>query len=245
MRSRSPIMTRQRMQKKSLVNHSERKENNVDKGLESDDTDSETVSAIPGIPGAPWIPRDRIAKSLNSESLSPTEDTTNEPRSSSSISYMTTLQPISQGASRFVIGLNSDLITQSEKREAYNRERMVWDEKGAIEIVDRNSVHTNANVIGSHVVYKRKHTGVVKARIVPWGHRDLEKDGLRSDSPCVSPEVLRLLFSISDERRWQIGEMDVAAAYLQAQGFEREIYVLPPKEESSKNILWKLEKAAY
>eukprot|EP00171_Calliarthron_tuberculosum_P001736 IDg1736t1 len=39
--------------------------------------------------------------------------------------------------------------------------------------------------------------------------------------------------------------MDIASAYLQAQGFVRDIYIVPPKEERARGILWKLRKAAY
>eukprot|EP00171_Calliarthron_tuberculosum_P021088 IDg21088t1 len=41
------------------------------------------------------------------------------------------------------------------------------------------------------------------------------------------------------------GEMDIKAAYLQAQGFERTIYVRPPREEGRSDVLWRLTAAAY
>eukprot|EP00171_Calliarthron_tuberculosum_P022319 IDg22319t1 len=137
------------------------------------------------------------------------------------------------------------LITLAEKRDAYAIERNVWEEKEAFKAIPKHLVDIDANIVGSHVVYKRKHTGKVKARIVPWGHRDADKDNLRSDSPCMNPEVFRLVLSISVEMGWPIGEMDIAAAYLQALGFTREIYMKPPKEETKRDVYWKLSKAAY
>eukprot|EP00171_Calliarthron_tuberculosum_P001417 IDg1417t1 len=136
-------------------------------------------------------------------------------------------------------------ITNAEKMESFARERKVWSDKNAFEEVPGNSVPQGSNVIGSHVVYRRKNTGVVKGRIVPWGHRDCDKDMLRCDAPCMNFEVFRLILSFAAERKWTLGEMDVKAAYLQAKGFERDIYVHPPREEQSRGVLWKLTAAAY
>jgi len=85
----------------------------------------------------------------------------------------------------------------------------------------------------------------VKARICPWGHRDKEKEWHRSDAPCMSMEIFRLVLSLATEFKWEIGEMDITAAYLQAKGFDRDVYVKPPKEDNSSNVLWLLTAAAY
>lgn len=39
--------------------------------------------------------------------------------------------------------------------------------------------------------------------------------------------------------------MDVRSAYLQAKGFEREVYVRPPKEENARSGLWRPLMPAY
>jgi hypothetical protein len=106
-------------------------------------------------------------------------------------------------------------------------------------------VPNRANIIGSHVIYKYKPDGSLKARIVPHGHMDHDKDFLRTDASTMSVEVMRLLISISAERRWRLGSLDVKAAYLQADGFNRDIFVRPPREEADVNHLWRLEKPAY
>ncbi len=80
---------------------------------------------------------------------------------------------------------------------------------------------------------------------MPWGHRDDEKDFPRTDSPFVNPDIFRLVLSLAAEHAWQLGMMDVKAAYLQAKVFEREIYVRPPEEAQQPDVLWELIAAAY
>jgi Reverse transcriptase (RNA-dependent DNA polymerase) len=59
---------------------------------------------------------------------------------------------------------------------------------------------------------------------------DDEKAFLRADAPTMSVEILRLLVSIAAERGWRLGSLDIKAAYLQAAGFDREIFVRPPRK---------------
>ncbi len=49
---------------------------------------------------------------------------------------------------------------------------------------------------------------------------------------------MRRWLTVMNATEWQLGMMDVKAAYLQAKGFEREIYVRPPKEEQQPDALW-------
>lgn len=58
-------------------------------------------------------------------------------------------------------------------------------------------------------------------------------------------EVFRLLLSVAVEKAWYTCEIDVKAAFLQAEDFDRTIFVRPPKEDNSACVLWKLTKAAY
>lgn len=141
--------------------------------------------------------------------------------------------------------LNDTKISSEERRRAYASEFNSWVAEDAFIRVERSSVRKDANVIGSHTVFHRKDDGRVKARIVPWGHRDLERDELRSDSPCANLEIFRLVLSIAAEHAWELGQMDITAAFLQASGFDREVYVRPPKEANDATGLWKLQAAAY
>ena len=136
-------------------------------------------------------------------------------------------------------------LTESEKAEAYKKESSTWKSQNAFVSVKRDSVPKSANIIGSHVIYKRKPDGSAKARIVPWGHRDSDKDYLRKDMPCMNIDTFRLVLSISAQNRWKVAEMDITAAFLQACGLSRIVYVRPPSEEGTPNNLWRLTAAAY
>lgn len=137
-------------------------------------------------------------------------------------------------------------LSQEEREEAFDKELKEWNNRGAYTAVDEDTLSPeNLNIIGSHVVYKRKFDGTAKARIVPWGHRDKDKDYLRGDAPSIGFEIFRLLLSLCVAYGWDIGQMDVKAAFLQARGFNRLIYVRPPREAKLKGILWRLDAAAY
>lgn len=141
---------------------------------------------------------------------------------------------------------HSDIsLSTDERHQAYSREYNAWVSEKAFIRVDRSSVGEGSNIIGSHTIFSRKDDGTAKARIVPWGHRDADRDSLRNDSPCANLEIFRLVLSVAAEHRWVLGQMDVSTAFLQAEGFHREIYVKPPKEAVDPTGLWKLQAAAY
>lgn len=123
-----------------------------------------------------------------------------------------------------------------EKGSLQERTRQLG-RKNAIKLVSRSEIPIGANIIGSHVVYLQKPNGTIKARIVPWRNHDFEREFLRTDAPCMSMEVFRLLLSLTVERNWEICEMDIKAAFLQAANFNCEVFVRPPKEECSEGIL--------
>lgn len=121
------------------------------------------------------------------------------------------------------------MITPAEKLAAFAQERNSWIKNKAYIRVDRSSVPSDANTIGSHIIYSRKDDGTPKARIVPWGHRDRERNDLGTDSPCLNLEMFRIVLSVAAEHSWILGQMDIKTAYLQACGFQRDLYVKPPK----------------
>lgn len=55
----------------------------------------------------------------------------------------------------------------TEKRDIYIKEKVGWITNKAYERVERHTVHNEANIIGSHVVYNRKPDRTAKERIVP------------------------------------------------------------------------------
>ena len=94
--------------------------------------------------------------------------------------------------------------------------------------------------------FTRKTSGTPKAKICPWRHKDKEEHFLRNDAPCMLMDLLRLLLSIAATQKWKIGEMDSTAAFLQANGFARAVYVISPKNhEINNDVLWMLTAAAY
>lgn len=74
----------------------------------------------------------------------------------------------------------------------------------------------DANIIGSHTTYLRKDHVLPNAIIVLWGHSDIQKHGLRSDSPCVNLGVFRLIMSLEAENVLNLEQMDIRTAFLQA-----------------------------
>lgn len=121
----------------------------------------------------------------------------------------------------------------------------MWITKGAFKRVDRAKVPAWANIIFSHVVYRRKDDGTAKARVVPWVHSDPARFDLRCDLPFLNPDTFRIL-SIAAEMRWRIAQMDAeACSFLQPRGFLCEIYVGPPKKAGEPGVMWQLLAAAY
>lgn len=122
----------------------------------------------------------------------------------------------------------------------------------AYEEVEDAQVARNANVISSHVVYKIKtdESGVrsMKARIVPHGNHDDEKNDVRKDSSNAPLFVVRLLLSLATFLGFHIGTTDIKGAFLQSGPIKREIYVRPPRDlgwKRSRGLLWKLLKLPY
>ena len=86
--------------------------------------------------------------------------------------------------------------------------------------------------------------GNVKARLVVRGFE--EECDVKSDSPTVHKESLRLFLAAAATQNYDIHSLDIKAAFLQGQNIDRIIYVQPPKEcASNKAVVWKLNKCVY
>ncbi|KAG1681910.1 Retrovirus-related Pol polyprotein from transposon RE2 [Nymphon striatum] len=84
----------------------------------------------------------------------------------------------------------------------------------------------------------------VKARLVVRGFE--EENEVKSDSPTVHKESLRLFLALASTSEFNIHSIDIKAAFLQGQEIDRVILIQPPKECSSdKPIAWKLNKCVY
>lgn len=108
----------------------------------------------------------------------------------------------------------------------------------------------NANVISSHVIYKFKTSEdgsyTLKARIVPHGNRDVEKDNIGKDSSTAQFDVVRIMLAVCNFIGLSLTIAEVKGAYLQSGPIQREIFVRPPREWIRKRgCLWKLKKLPY
>ena len=96
--------------------------------------------------------------------------------------------------------------------QAFDREHATNWSDAYVEVPER-SVPLNANVITSHVVYKVKTDERgdrdLKARIVPHGNRDDEKDRIRKDSATAQLNIIRLLLSVVTFLGFRIGMADI------------------------------------
>ena len=84
---------------------------------------------------------------------------------------------------------------------------------------------------------------MVKARLVVRGYEE-EASNIRTDSPTVCKENLRLVSTIAVSNKWKIHSMDVKSAFLQGFPIERVVHVIPPPEAITSN-LWELRRTVY
>ena len=82
-----------------------------------------------------------------------------------------------------------------------------------------------------------------KARLVVHGNQ--EYNDIRSDSPTVTKQSLRLVFTLAAQFGWEVITSDVTSAFLQSDKLDREVFVQPPSDIRSPGTLWRLEKPMY
>ena len=87
-------------------------------------------------------------------------------------------------------------------------------------------------------------TNRIKARLVARGFEEENVDDIRSDSPTVTKENLRLVCTIIASHEWTLHSMDVTAAFLQGTPINRIVHLVPP-DEANTNKLWKLKIPVY
>lgn len=82
-----------------------------------------------------------------------------------------------------------------------------------------------------------------KARLVVHGNQEGFRDSV--DSPTVSKQTLRTLFTLSAQMGWEIVMADITSAFLQSDTLDREVYVQPPKTHAKPGVIWRLLKPMY
>jgi Reverse transcriptase (RNA-dependent DNA polymerase) len=205
--------------------------------------DTTTSDRVPRERAVSAVPSDRV---LRSRAMNPTESVQGHNFTDRCLDRVSVVE---FRATHFITTMpftrSSHLASSEDMADAYLKEKHNWLKATAYKVIDQADLPRHPNIIGSHVIYKYKPDGTLKARIVPHGHMDDDKAFLRTDAPTMSVEIMRLLVSIAAERGWRLGSLDIKAAYLQATGFDRQIFVRPPKEEADSLHLWQLEKPAY
>lgn len=136
-------------------------------------------------------------------------------------------------------------ISEGEKETFYRKEKESRVTNRAIVCAPMEVVAKESSVVGSQVVYRRNEDGLVKARNVPWGLQDTEKDNVQRDALSMNTDSMRLVMSLAVKRKLKACKMDVRCAYLQAKEFNRDKFVRSPPEEKNSAGLWKLLVPAY
>ena len=102
-------------------------------------------------------------------------------------------------------------------------------------------IPTTWNVVQKDV----KNPDSIKARLCARG--DKEKGDVRTDSPTVSRQALRLLITKAAQNHWKLKSLDFTGAFLQGMDIDRVVYLLPPPDvrEQNPNLVWKVIKRLY
>lgn len=69
----------------------------------------------------------------------------------------------------------------------------------------------------------------LKARIVPHGNDDSDKQLMWTDCCMCSPLGIRVVLSTAAYRSWRIVCIDVKTAFLKTGPTDRSVYVIPPR----------------
>ena len=118
-----------------------------------------------------------------------------------------------------------------------------WSKFGVYEEIPKD----NQRLMSTRWVVTEKMTEngrITKARLVVRGFE--EESNVKSDSPAVHKESLRLFLSVASTQGYKVHSIDIKAAFLQGKNIDRDIFVQPPKESGLDNsVAWKLNKCVY
>jgi Reverse transcriptase (RNA-dependent DNA polymerase) len=110
-------------------------------------------------------------------------------------------------------------------------------------------VSPQENIISSHTLYRVKVADdgklSLKARIVPHGNRDMEKENIRGDSEVADYTSYRTVLALSAILNLSLFKVDVKAASLQTGPAKRVVFVRPPSDLLLTGKLWKLLTTTY
>ena len=78
----------------------------------------------------------------------------------------------------------------------------------------------------------------IRARLCIRGDLEKDKEHVRSDSPTVGKETLKLALTIAANEGFTVKSADIKSAYLQGLQLERQIFVKPPPQAGISGKLW-------
>ena len=136
---------------------------------------------------------------------------------------------------------------QAALENAYSAEETAFLK--TVQPIPRSAVSDDANIIGSHTIYKIKSNDdkslKIKARIAPHGNEDSMKSEMKSDCCICSPTGVRIVLTFAALFGWKVRRDDALTAFLQTGEAQRAVYVVPPKECRDRRFLWLLLAAVY
>ena len=126
--------------------------------------------------------------------------------------------------------------------EAKNKEIQNFDRYGAYKTVTDEG---QPRLTSGWIITEKLYGDVVgcKTRLVVHGNQEMYE--VRSDSPTVTKQSLRLVFTIAAQFGWEVITSDVTSAFLQSDKLDREVFVQPPSDIRVPGTLWRLEKPMY
>ena len=126
--------------------------------------------------------------------------------------------------------------------EAKNKEIQNFDRYGAYKTVTDEG---QPRLTSGWIITEKLYGDVVgcKARLVVHGNQEMYE--VRSDSPTVTKQSLRLVFTIAAQFGWEVITSDVTSAFLQSDKLDREVFVQPPSDIRVPGTLWRLETPMY
>ena len=134
-----------------------------------------------------------------------------------------------------------------------NDEKVISAKEAEMQNLQNNDVYEwvedyGQNAVSSRWVLTEKDIAesgesIVKARLVARGFEEYLVE--RTDSPTCSKQSLRMLFSTASTLNWDVRSIDIKAAFLQGDVLDREVFIIPPEDQSEPGKIWKLKRCIY
>jgi len=83
----------------------------------------------------------------------------------------------------------------------------------------------------------------VNGRLVAKGFQ--EKEASQSHLPTILREFMKMFFTVAANEDFELREIDIRAAFLQAKQIDRDVFLKPLKDIRKEKIIWKLKKPLY